>query len=99
MGGHMSIDLNPAGIGAFRELEKPSDGRISERNMERHANSREPLWRAALAQAMEQKETIARDMYHGRGFWWPALAPLTAQERTAIIAEVRHMWGVPERKR
>ena len=93
----MSYLINPSGLAAFHEVEKPSDGRISEERLQKHVESREPLWRAALNQAMREKETLARDLYHGRGVWWPELAPLTGAERTAILRELRSMWGIPER--
>ena len=84
------------GIYMFHEQEKASDGRLSEERQEKHAESRIPLWKEALAAAMAQKETIARAMYHGRGWWIPEMLPLTAQERTAIIAELRDMWGIKD---
>ncbi len=88
------LSKTAGGIFAFHEEEKPSDGRISEERLEKHAESRIPLWKEALAAAMAQKETIARAMYHGRGWWIPEMLPLTAAERTAIIAELRDMWGL-----
>ena len=98
----MSYTINNRGINAFHELEKPSDGRMSEERLEKHTEARQELWRTALNAAMAIKEQLARDLYHFRGVWWSELAPLTAAERTAILRELRHMWDLPplpERKR
>ena len=58
---------------------------------------RHPLWRAALGSAMNNRHEIEKRLALRLGIdmrVWPELEPLNAKERTLMIAQVRHMWGL-----
>jgi hypothetical protein len=73
-----------------------------EATMERIYNERRALCRAAINEAcFVKRDVLARKMYRGEAFTaddWPALSPLTPGERTAVIKEIRQVFGTPERK-
>lgn len=76
----------PIDRGAFR-------GR-HEALIERHAARREPLVRNAMRAAMAYREKLREALRTNAGIWFPEMAPLHPLERTALIVELRKMWGL-----
>lgn len=59
---------------------------------------RHPLWKAALEAAMNNRHEIEKRLALKLGIpfdIWPEMHPLTAGERTLLLAQLRHMWGMP----
>lgn len=64
---------------------------------ERAWREREPLLKEAVYAAIRQREYFEKRLALGLGLSmdaWPEAAPLTGQERTAVIAQLREMWKI-----
>jgi hypothetical protein len=60
----------------------------------RYLEHRQQLWRTALEDALIKGPELRNAMRDGKGVNWDSLAPLTAQERTLVFRELRHIWGI-----
>lgn len=84
-----------------REIGKFLPARIArarEEEMQRLLESRQDLWRKALTVALRKRDVFGRRFYMNEGIGieeWPELAPLTPEERTLLIRELRKLLNVP----
>ena len=95
------MDFKQRDLGRFLPSHLQSD---RERRQQELLEGRAVFWRAALNAVVKDPATrkrIAEKLYRREGVSledWPAMQPLTADERTAILREARHMLNIPEVK-
>lgn len=59
-----------------------------------HPEQREQFWRTALEDALCAGDKIRIPLRDGVGVWYDSLGPLTPQERTLVLRELRRIWGI-----
>jgi hypothetical protein len=69
--------------------------RLAEAQAHAAIEARRPLLRRALEDALLDRRRIGRALALKEGVWWDAMAPLTAAERTAVLRELRKIFGLP----
>jgi hypothetical protein len=72
------------------EKLRPSERKQIERRQE--------LWRTALEDALIFGDRLRIALRDGKGVWWDSMAPLTAEERTLVLRELRSIWKLPPEK-
>jgi hypothetical protein len=69
-----------------------------EEEMQAQLEARQDLWRKALMAALRKRDWFGRRFYMNEGISiaeWPEIAPLTPEERTLIIRELRKLLNTP----
>lgn len=72
--------------------------REREEEMQAQLEARQDLWRKALMAALRKRDFFGRRLYLNEGISieeWPEIAPLTPEERTLIIRELRKLLNTP----
>lgn len=96
------MTMRPGIILGYRDIGKfrPKSWDIARdvRNMKAE-EFEQHVWNLAMVQATltNQREIIARKMYHGEGITledFPALQILTPKQRTKMLKELRHIYGL-----
>lgn len=73
----------------------PQELEMMSRSERAHLARRQELWRAALEYALCNSQKLIKDMRDGHGIWFDAMGPLTPEERTLVLRELRKIWNLP----